>query len=158
MKVNLKARNLMKCNEALFEQRTSEPEINPVSIGDPPSCPQLAKGGHGSRGDRTPRHHSNPTQIHSESSPNPCKITLSSVPCSRGLKHHADGVFLNIVYKYILQIILFYHIFNKLLDRMFLAGSSCKGKVTISLGFSFAFEPGRKIRGQTHGKNQEGKQ
>ena len=41
---------------------------------------------------------------------------------------------------------------------MLSAGSSCKGKVAISLGFSFAFQPGRKTRGQTHGKNQEGKQ
>ena len=41
---------------------------------------------------------------------------------------------------------------------MFLAGPSCRGKVAISLGFSFAFQPGRKTSGQTHGKNQEGKQ
>ena len=59
MKVNLKARNLMKCSEASSEQRTSsEPETDSMSIGDPPSCLQPAKGGHGSRGDRTPRHHS----------------------------------------------------------------------------------------------------
>ena len=37
---------------------------------------------------------------------------------------------------------------------MFSAGPSCKGKVAISLGFSFAFQRGSKIRGQTH----EGKQ
>ena len=108
MKVNLKIRNLMICSEASSEQRTSsEPETGPVSIGDPPSCLQPAKGGHGSRGDRTPRHHSKPTQIHSESSPNPSRITLSSVPCSKGLKHHADSIFLNIVYKYIIQIVIF---------------------------------------------------
>ena len=41
---------------------------------------------------------------------------------------------------------------------MFSAGPSCKGKVAISLGFSFAFQRGRKIRGQTHGKKHEGKQ
>ena len=108
MKINLKARNLMKYSEASSEQRTSsEPEINPVSIGDPPNSLQPAKGGHGSRGDKTPRHHSNPAQIHSESNPNPSRITLRSVPCSRGLRHHADTVFLNIIYQYTIPIIFF---------------------------------------------------
>ena len=41
---------------------------------------------------------------------------------------------------------------------MFLAGPSCRGKVAISLGFSFAFQPGRETHGQTHGKKQQGKQ
>ena len=153
------ARNLMKCSEASSQHRTSsKSDIVLVSVSDPLSCLQLAKGGHGSRRDRTSRHHSKPTKIHSESSPNPSRITLSSVPCSRGLKHYAESIFLNIVYKYIIQIIIFYHIFDRLLDRMFSAGPSCKGKVTISLGFSFAFQRGRKVRGQTHGKNHEGKQ
>ena len=92
----------MKCSEASSEQRiSSEPETGPISIGDSPSCLQPAKGGHGSRGDKTPRHHSKSIQIHSEANPNPSRITLSSVPCSSGLKHHADSVFLNIMYKYI---------------------------------------------------------
>ena len=39
---------------------------------------------------------------------------------------------------------------------MFSIGPSCKGKVAISLGFSFAFQRGRKIRGWTHGKKYEG--
>ena len=108
MKVNLKARNLMKCSEVSSEQRTSsEPETGPVSIGDPPSGLQPAKGGHGNRGDKTPRHHSKPIQIHLESNPNLSRIALSSVPCSRGLKYHADNIFLNIVSKYTIQIILF---------------------------------------------------
>ena len=38
---------------------------------------------------------------------------------------------------------------------MFSAGPSCKGKVAISLAFSFAFQLGRKTRGQTHGKNRK---
>ena len=108
MKVNLKAQNLMKCSEASSEQRTSsEPETDSMSIGDPPSCLQPAKGGHGSRGDRTPRYHSKSAQIHSESNLNPSRITLSSVPCSKGLRRHADSIFLNIVYKYIMQIVIF---------------------------------------------------
>ena len=37
---------------------------------------------------------------------------------------------------------------------MFSDVPSCKGKATISQGFSFAFQPSRKIRRQTHGKNQ----
>ena len=41
---------------------------------------------------------------------------------------------------------------------MFLVGPSCKGKITISLDFSFAFQPGRETHGQTHGKKQQGKQ
>ena len=125
---------------------------------DPPRCLQPANGGHGSRGDRTPRNHSKPTHIHSESNPNPSRITLSSVPCSRGLRHHADSIFLNIVCKYTIQIIILQHIFDKLLDRIFSAGPSCKGKVAISLGFNFAFQPSRKTRGQTHGKYQKGKE
>ena len=40
---------------------------------------------------------------------------------------------------------------------MFSTGPSCQGKVAISLAFTFAFQPGRKIHGQIHGKNQEGK-
>ena len=108
MKVNLKARNLMKCSEASFEQRTSsEPGTGLISIGDPPSCLHPAKGGHGSRCHRTPRNHSKPAQFHSESSPNPSRITLNSVPYSRGLRHHADSIFLNIIYKYTIQITIF---------------------------------------------------
>ena len=97
----------MKCSEASSQHRTSsEPETGLVSVGDPLSCLQPAKGGHGNRGDKTPRHHSKPAQIHSESSPNPSRIMLSSIHCSKGLKHYAESIFLNIVYKYIIQIII----------------------------------------------------